>query len=144
MVIQAAERIAKSGLQSQLKKIDPAKSLLQLDRKLITNAHQGLEGIFTECGSKRPGELAAMYLHCHRRNAFPLMGGQARIGAKLFLESVGRDSGFVSRVTRPGGYPSWVDVSVMFIEKMQGRWPGEFSLLQMNSHLEAFTLDEIL
>lgn len=144
MVIQAAERIAKSGLQAQLKRIDPGKSLLQLDSKLITLAHQGLEGIFMECGSKRPGELAAVYLHCHRRNGFPLMGGQARIGAKLFLESEGRDSGFVSRVTRPGGYAAWVDVIVMFMEKMQARWPGKLSLLQMNSRLETFAVEEIL
>lgn len=144
MVIQAAERIAKSGLQAQLKRIDPGKSLLQLDSKLITLAHQGLEGIFMECGSKRPGELAAVYLHCHRRNGFPLMGDQARIGAKLFLESEGRDSGFVSRVTRPGGYAAWVDVIVMFMEKMQARWPGKLSLLQMNSRLETFAVEEIL
>lgn len=144
MVLQAAEAIAKSPLQTQLKRIEPSKGLLQIERKLVTTAHRTLESIFTECGSKSPGETAAMYLHCHRRNAFPLMGGQARIGAKLFLESVGRDSGFVSRVTRQGGYAAWVDVSALFIERMQSRWPGEFNLLQMNSHLEGFTLDEIL
>lgn len=72
------------------------------------------------------------------------MGGQARIGAKLFLESEGRDSGFVSRVTRPGGYAAWVDVIVMFMEKMQARWPGKLSLLQMNSRLETFAVEEIL
>lgn len=142
LVVLAAQRICKSGLQSRIKKIGNATQLQAACREKIVAAHRLLEQILAEVGIKSSSELAAAYLHCHRPNAFALVGGQARIGAKLLMESWGCDSSDLSRVSRPGGYAVWLEAVELMTGRLQMKWPNKFGLLQLNDHIEQFALAE--
>jgi hypothetical protein len=143
-VVKAAEKISKSPLQGQLKSIDPTAPFTTLCHERLVRIHHGVETIFAESGSKAAPELAAAYLHFHRRNAFPLMSGQARIGAKLLLESWGQDSTGITRIARQGTYSNWLGVVGRIHERLQSTWPAAISLLQVNEYLEHQSTTELM
>lgn len=135
-VIMVAERICESSLHATLRKVDHASHFLSADLKLALNCHRVLEEILIEAGAKAPTELAAAYLHVHRRVTFPLVSGPARIGAKLFMESLGRSSSSIGRVTRPGCYSGWVDTCRAVGQALHEEEPAQICLVQLNSFLE--------
>lgn len=141
-VLSAAELIVKSRLQGMLRRIDSNPQDPVEVRAQVVSCHRLLEDVMSQCGAKNSAELAAAYLHAHRAHAFPLMGAQARIGAKLFLESQGAAGGVVARVTRPDGYQTWLAVVDRAMAYLESRTPAKQDLLQLNQYLEQWSLSE--
>ncbi|MGI0646902.1 hypothetical protein ACRCPS_17955 [Pseudomonas aeruginosa] len=135
-VLAAAKLIAASRLHTLVGKLDQGTKLADADHKRICECHALLESLLMQAGAKSGAALAAAYLHVHRRSLFPLMGPQARIGAKLLSESRGWETSGLSRVTRPGGFPAWLALYTNAQNYLADRMPGALDLLQVNEHLE--------
>jgi hypothetical protein len=135
IVMTVAERICQSNLQAKLNKVGFG-GILSTDQKHALSCHQVLEEILIASGAKGTTELAAAYLHVHRKVSFPLVSGQARIGAKLYLESIGKDSSTISRSSRPGGYPSWIDACRVIANSYRSNSRLDVCLLELNDFLE--------
>lgn len=138
IVMMAAVKICDSQLQTQLRKVEMPSTIFDVDPVPLEKCHKTLEDIFIASGAKTGSELAAAYLHVHRKGSFPLVSGPARIGAKLLLESSGKSSSFVGRVCRPGTYGDWIAACKMIGGVLAGRLETKtMGFLQLNELLES-------
>lgn len=135
-VLAASRLIASSRLHALIRKLDSSLKLDGASMNKISECHGLLERLLVDAGAKSGSEMAAAYLHVHRKSLFPLMGAKARIGAKLLSETHGLDAKGLPRVTRGGGYAAWIAFYVSTLHHIQAGDPGEVDLLQVNEHLE--------
>lgn len=135
--MSVAEKICQSQLHAQLRKVVQGSSFLDSDQAQVLKCHQTLEGLLVESGAKGASELAAAYLHVHRKDSFPLVSGPARMGARLFFESKGKDPFGLARVARPGGYGAWIEACRAIAHYLgSSSQHGGVCLLQLNEFLE--------